>query len=101
MGLYYLSTECRCRSGISTQISKAAAYLFHKLWCPDESRICSEHLIGDDLCPDVIVGLTNRCPLSERLSDRGDDVIKDLLLVSHSVSEHDPLPRLHFTRLND
>ena len=82
-------------------LAKQQLIFFHKLWCPEETRICSEHLIGDDLHPDVIVNLTNRCPLSERLSDRGDQVINDLRLVSHSVSEHDPLPRLDFTRLTD
>ena len=99
--MHYLSTVCRCWLVYLPKLAKQQLIFFHKLWCPDESRICSEHLIGDDLHPDVRVDLTNRCPLSERLSDRGDEVINDLLLVSHSVSEYDPLPRLDFTRLTD
>ena len=74
---------------------------FHKLWCPENTSIFPEHLIGDDMHPDVIVDLSNRSPLTERLSDKAVQSINDLLLISHSASEHDPLPRLDFARLTD
>lgn len=83
------------------ELAKQQLMFFHKLWCPEDTRICPEHLIGDDLHPDVIVELSNRSPLSERLSDRADQIINDLLLISHSASEHGPLPRLDFARLTD
>ena len=83
------------------KLAKRQLMFHHNLWCPNESRVCSEHLIGNDLHPDVAVDLSNRSLLKEHLSDRADQVINDLLDVAHYISECDTLPRLEFTRLSD
>ena len=79
------------------------------MWFPDEFLICLNHLIGNDLHPDVEVDLANRSPLKEHLSERADQVINDLLDVAHyisecntlHISECNTLPRLEFTGLRD
>ena len=83
------------------KLAKHQLIFHHKMWCPDESRICLNHLIGNDLHPDVEVDLANRSPLKEHLSERADQVINDLLDVAHYISECNTLPRLEFTRLSD
>lgn len=83
------------------KLAKRHLIFLHKLWCPDNSRVCSDHLIGDDLHPDVVVDLTNRDALSDHLAERGDQVINDLFEITHALSEYDCLPRLDFTRLKD
>ena len=58
-------------------------------------------MIGDDLHHDVKVDLTNRSSLKEHLSNRADQIINDLLQITSTLSESDPLPRLEFSRLTD
>ena len=80
------------------KLAKQHLIFFHRMWCPEKARICFEYLLGGDLHPDVIVYLINYSPLSESLSLRADHAINDLLLISHSVSEHDPFTRLHTSK---
>ena len=58
-------------------------------------------MIGDDLHPDVEVNLTNRSSLKEHLSNRADQIINDLLQITSTISESDPLTHLEFSRLTD
>ena len=44
------------------KLAKHQRIFFHKRWFPDESRINSEHLIGDYLHVYVFVYLKNRSP---------------------------------------
>ena len=83
------------------KLAKRQLIFYRNLWCPDESRICSDYLIGEDWHQDVMVDVENRSPLTERLSDRAHQTINDLLFITHTISEHDLLLRLDFTRLND
>ena len=93
----------RCWPDPTSTTSQAPAYfsVYYRLWCPDESRICSGHLIGDDLHSDVIVNSTNRISLKEHISNRADKIINDLLQITSTLLESDPLPHLEYSRLTD
>lgn len=73
----------------------------HKLWCPSESQLCSDHLVCDDLHPDVTVNLVKRAPRIDHPVDRSDQTINNLFDTTHNISMLNPLPRLEFTRLTD
>ena len=71
------------------KLAKRQLIFHHRIWCPDKSRICSDHLIGDDLHPDVKVDLTNRSSLKEHISNRADQIINDLLQITSTLSDND------------
>ena len=108
--LYGAASHRRCTicmhysdTGLSLlpNLAKRQLIFHHKIWCPDNARVCPDHLIGESLHPDVILITETRSPLKEHLSDRADQIINDLLYISHSMSIYDNLPRLELTRLSD
>ena len=87
-----------------TLIPKRARHqlMFHyKFWCTPDTRICTSHIIGRDIHLNLTIDLTNRHPLKEHLHNRSEQIINDLLCISHELSKKDSSPRLDFVNLTD
>lgn len=53
-----LFSLCRFWYNQSSRISNVLPDLLHYLMCLDESKVSSDHSFGDDLYPDIVVGVT-------------------------------------------
>jgi len=73
----------------------------HKLWCPTSSRVCSIHLIGNDLDPSTEVVLDGRGSLESQLPSKSSEIINDLLEVSHVLSQNQSAFTISFSSLDD
>lgn len=81
--------------------ARLSLLFYHNLWCPMDSRVCAEHLLANDLFPNVSVNLSDRDQLQGHLADRAADIINDLLEASHTFSQSTSGPKLLFNSLND
>jgi len=76
--------------------------VFRKVWCPSNPRVCSDHLIGKYLGPNVKeIDLKMFDHLRAHLPDRSEKIINDLLGVSHSVSVGELLSLMDFSKMSN
>ena len=108
--LYGATSHRKCTICMDTSNSKSLvsiphnvriSLLFHyKLWCSKQARVCSTHIIGSTLHPDVSVDM-EREPLSLHLQDRATEIINDLLYISHHLSVNSCNPALQYSTLSN
>ena len=73
----------------------------HNIWCLSSWRICSNHLIGKDVDPNVEIGIDEREILSSQLPSRSEDITNDLLEIVHMLSKQESSFTLRFSSLDD
>ena len=75
----------------------------YRVWCPADVRICSEHILGNELDPDVDIAI-DEMPVIDLPSlspERLKQIMNDLLLIAHTASQPVDKPRLHYSTLSD
>ncbi|PJE78269.1 hypothetical protein CI610_02802 [invertebrate metagenome] len=73
----------------------------HKLYMPDNSRVCSSHLLGKDSSPDIEPVLTGRDKLVNHLATKSPAVINDLLKLIQNMSNNLSPLVLKFDNMDD
>ena len=69
---------------------------------PQGSRVCSEHLLANDIDANINVDLTSRPPLKSLLPDRSAEIINDLLYICQAMPMMNSSPKqLQYASLSD
>ncbi|XP_033750630.1 probable serine/threonine-protein kinase qkgA [Pecten maximus] len=73
----------------------------HELYMPENSRVCSSHLLGMDISPDIEPVLTGRDKVVNHVATKSPALINDLLKIIQHLSNNLPSLVLDFDNMDD